>query len=123
MRGQDVFVVADNVFTPLGKTTAENFENLKQGRSAVKEHSDKSISLQTFYGALFGKEDIIDKIYTKFEKLLILSISSVLHDSGVHPGDRKTVLILSSTKGNISLLEKETNSAELQKRIALTTSA
>jgi 3-oxoacyl-[acyl-carrier-protein] synthase-1 len=124
MRGQDVFVVADNVFTPLGKTTADNFENLKQSRSAVKEHSDQSISPQPFYAALFDKhEHIIDKIYTKFELLLISSITSVLHDSGIHPEDKKTVLILSSTKGNISLLETGSNSAELQKRIALTTSA
>ena len=35
---QHVFVVTDNVLTPLGKTTAENFAQLKKGISGVKEH-------------------------------------------------------------------------------------
>ena len=46
-----------------------------------------------------------------------------LQNSGINAGDQKTILIISSTKGNISLLESETPSKELNKRIALTTSA
>ncbi|MDB5153817.1 MAG: fabF 2, partial [Mucilaginibacter sp.] len=38
MRERDVFVVADNVLSPLGKTTAENFGKLKEKLSAVKQH-------------------------------------------------------------------------------------
>ena len=122
MRGPDVFVVADNVFTPLGKTTAENFANLKKNISAVKEHYDTAISNQPFYAALFDKnESLLD--YTKFEALLIASIEDTLSQSGFDASDKKTVLIISSTKGNISLLETENNSPALQKRIALSTSA
>jgi 3-oxoacyl-[acyl-carrier-protein] synthase-1 len=126
MRGQDVFVVADNVFTPLGKTTAENFSNLRNNISAVKEHHNMAISKQPFYAALFGKNESLlsnAKDYTKFEQLLIASIEDVLEQSGLNASDKKTVLIISSTKGNISLLETEKNSPELQKRIALSTSA
>src|SRR5579863_5698652 len=125
MRGQDVFVVADNVFTPLGKTTAENFENLKQGKSAVKEHSDKSISPQPFYAALFDKDAgfLKDNGYTKFEQLLIASIANALNQSGIDASGKNTILIISSTKGNISLLETEKYSPELQERISLSASA
>jgi 3-oxoacyl-[acyl-carrier-protein] synthase I len=125
MSGRDVFVVADNVFTPLGKTTAENFENLKQGISAVKEHSDRSISPQPFYAALFDKDEasLKDKPYTKFEALLIASIGDALRQGDVEASDSKTVLIISSTKGNISLLETEKYNQELKERIALPASA
>lgn len=124
MRGQDVFVVADNVFTPIGKTTAENFENLKKGRSAVKEHADRSISPQPFYAALFEDDRFSkDPKYTKFEALLIASITDALNQSGVEVSDANTVLIISSTKGNIGLLESQNNTPELQERIALGTSA
>jgi len=126
MRGPDVFVVADNVFTPLGKTTAENFSNLKKNLSAVKEHRDATISKQPFYAALFDKNESLlsnAKDYTKFEQLLIASIEDALEQNRLNASDKKTVLIISSTKGNISLLETEKNSAELHNRIALSTSA
>ena len=61
--------------------------------------------------------------YTTFEQLLIASISDALQDSDVDVNDKKTILIISSTKGNVSLLETETYSSALKKRIALPTSA
>ncbi|MGN6640787.1 MAG: beta-ketoacyl synthase N-terminal-like domain-containing protein, partial [Mucilaginibacter sp.] len=123
MGRQDVFVVADNVFTPLGRTTSENFSKLKQNRSAVKEHSDARISPQRFYAALFDKDEFSDQRYTKFEQLLIASVDDALKNRGIDVNNQKTILVISSTKGNISLLETEQNNPELQKRIALSTSA
>ncbi|MEO6849266.1 MAG: beta-ketoacyl synthase N-terminal-like domain-containing protein [Mucilaginibacter sp.] len=127
MNEPDVFVIADNVLSPIGKTTAENFTKLKQNISGVKEHTDGSISPQPFYASLFDKGEVFinsdpDK-YTKFEQLLIASISDAIKNAGIDAADKNTVLIISTTKGNISLLETETNSPALQKRIALTTSA
>jgi 3-oxoacyl-[acyl-carrier-protein] synthase-1 len=123
----DVFIVADNVLSPLGKTTAENFDQLKKNVSAVKRHQDAAISSQPFYASLFDKNETFLEAdtygYTKFEQLIIASITGALKDSAVDIKDKKTVLIISSTKGNISLLETENNNAELKKRIALSTSA
>lgn len=126
MQGEkDVFVIADNVLSPLGKTTAENFSKLKQNISAIKQHTDKGISPQPFYASLFDKGEVFieDDRYTKFEQLLIASIDDAVKQVGIDVKDQKTILIISSTKGNISLLETETNTPELQKRIALFTSA
>jgi len=123
----DVFVVADNVLSPLGKTTAENFNQLKNNISAVREHLDPVISVQPFYASLFDKDEAFLKTdsthYTQFEQLLIASVEDAFKDSGINAKDKKTVLIISSTKGNISLLETEKNNTNLQKRIALSTSA
>ncbi|WP_426670193.1 beta-ketoacyl synthase N-terminal-like domain-containing protein [Mucilaginibacter sp. McL0603] len=127
MKEQDVFVVADNVLSPFGKTTTENFDLLKQNKSGVKQYQDTSISSQAFYASLFEKDEVLvpanDHKYTKFEQLLIASIIDSLKDSGIDAKDNKTILIISSTKGNISLLETEENTPELKKRIALSTSA
>ena len=119
-----VYIVADNIFSPLGKTTAENFSQLKTGCSGVKEQTDLQIAGQPFYASLFPKTNFNDKsAYTKFEQLLIASIQDALNNSDVNPLDKKTLLILSSTKGNIGLLETNSFSADLKKRIALSTSA
>jgi 3-oxoacyl-[acyl-carrier-protein] synthase-1 len=123
----DVFVVADNVLSPLGKTTEENFSKLKQNLSGVKQHYDRNISTQPFYASLFSSnESFIENKghnYTKFEQLLIVSIADALQDSGIAIHDKKTVLIISTTKGNISLLENEEMSDGLKNRIALPASA
>jgi len=122
----DVFIVADNVLSPLGKTTGENFSRLKQNISAVKQHRNPDLSSNPFYASLFNDHESFIKNgerYTRFEQLLIASIRDAIRDSGIDTRDKKTVLIISSTKGNISLLETETINPDLKNRIALSTSA
>lgn len=122
-----IFVSSDNIVSPIGLTTAENFEQLKQNITGIKLHDDKLISDQPFQAALFCNEDFYNeqskKNYTRFEKLLIASITDALANSNISAPDKKVVLIISSTKGNISLLETEEPSDELNKRISLNTSA
>jgi 3-oxoacyl-[acyl-carrier-protein] synthase I len=123
----EIFVSSDNIISPIGLTTAENFSQLKQNVSGIKLHEDGSMSQQPFQAALFADGSFAkneqQKKYTKFENLLIASISDALAKSNVDAADKKTVLIISSTKGNISLLETEEASDSLNKRISLNTSA
>jgi 3-oxoacyl-[acyl-carrier-protein] synthase I len=123
----EIFVSSDNIVSPIGLTTAENFLQLKQNVSGIKLHQSGSMSQQPFQAALFADDSFAkndqQKKYTKFENLLIASVSDALAKTKVDPADKKTVLIISSTKGNISLLETEEASDELNKRISLNTSA
>jgi len=126
MMKPEVFIVADNIFSPLGKTTEENFTQLKNGVSAVKRQADETLSAVPFFASLFDKDEqftTTNQYYTKFEKLLIASVADALQGAVIDIKNKNTVLIISSTKGNISLLETEQNGPELQKRVALTTSA
>lgn len=123
----EIFISSDNIVSPIGLTTAQNFEQLKQDVSGVKLHDDRSMSEQPFQAALFADEIFYknnsQNHYTRFEKLLIASISDALENSNIKATDQETVLIISSTKGNISLLETEPPSDSLNKRISLNTSA
>jgi 3-oxoacyl-[acyl-carrier-protein] synthase I len=120
----DVFVAADNIFSPIGTTTAANFEQLKKGISGIKMQDNKAIADEPFYAALFDKKiEFVDATYTKFEQLLIASIKDAFANCEAKADDEKTLLIVSTTKGNISLLESEPDNAELNNRIALHTSA
>ena len=120
----DVFIVADNIYSPLGKTTAENFLQVKNGISSVKLHNDDSLSAVPFHASLFdNSQQFTLNGYTKFEQLLITSIGDALQHADIDIKNKNTVLIISSTKGNISLLEIEANSPELHKRVAMTASA
>jgi 3-oxoacyl-[acyl-carrier-protein] synthase-1 len=124
----EIFISSDNIVSPIGFTTVQNFEQLKQNVSGVKLHEDKMMSDTAFQAALFEGENFfeaaaVQNSYTKFEKLLISSITNALASSGVSAQDGKTVLIISSTKGNISLLETNEPSQSLNDRISLNTSA
>ncbi|WP_299471563.1 beta-ketoacyl synthase N-terminal-like domain-containing protein [Mucilaginibacter sp.] len=126
-KSRDVYVVADNIVSPLGKTTAANFSALQAGHTSVKKHIDNEIAADPFVASLFEKSEAFYddgiKDYTRFERLAISSVSEALKNTNIDVADEKTVFILSSTKGNVSLLETELNSTELNERVSLATSA
>ena len=106
---RDVFIIADNIISPLGSTAADNFSKLSASVSGIRRHDDSSLSELPFYASLFDSSPYPGnnvKEYTKFERLLIDSISDAMQQCMVNPTDAKTVLIISTTKGNISLLEE-----------------
>jgi len=122
-----VYIAADNITSPIGRTTAENFEAVKQGRSGIKHYHNPALSTEPVTASLFPEETVFDvkdkQAYTKFEQLLIASIKDALSQVEINLTDEKTILIISTTKGNISLLETEAYSDQLKQRIALHTSA
>lgn len=120
MRGQkDIFIVADNIVSPLGGTTAENFSRLVAGITGVRRQDRPEMADQPFYAALFGSMDGEELLtedaaashaggggFTVFERLLASSVADTLHQApGIHPADDRTILIVCSTKGNTHLLD------------------
>jgi 3-oxoacyl-[acyl-carrier-protein] synthase-1 len=104
---KDIFVVADNIYSPLGGNSAENFARLTRGISGVRRQDRPEMADQPFHAALFDRDGIQENgRYTKFEQLLIASIVQVVGSAGIDVADPRTILILSTTKGNISLLEE-----------------
>ncbi|MDR3679069.1 MAG: beta-ketoacyl synthase N-terminal-like domain-containing protein [Flavipsychrobacter sp.] len=121
-----VFVIADNILSPIGSTTAENMRHLKSGESGVQQYIDTNILPDTFSASLFSQSHTFleqEGDYTKFEQLLIASITDSVKELPEIVSSERTILIISSTKGNISLLETETHNTGLYQRIALHTSA
>lgn len=120
----EVFVASDNIFSPIGSTTVENFSRLKKNISGIRLHNNHTLAGQPFYASLFSDDYASENgRHTKFEQLLIDSISNAIENSGIETGSSKTILIISSTKGNISLLGKEENNPCIKKRISLPHSA
>lgn len=117
---RDVYVVSDNVLSPLGLTTLDNFQALIQGGTGIRLHHREDISPTPFYASLLEPTAFMSTPLTKFENMLIASIQDALWVSGLEGSDPRTVFILSSTKGNVSLLEKGITEPD---RISLTGSA
>lgn len=120
---KEVFVIADNIVSPLGYTTKENFVALCNGQSAVKQHQDTKKSDKPFFASLFNANAFDEGDFTKFEQILIASIKDAVSKTNIDLATERTALIISSTKGNISLIETNTVTPELKERISLPNSA
>jgi 3-oxoacyl-[acyl-carrier-protein] synthase-1 len=57
-----VYAVADNITSPIGQTTLENLDALKQNRSGVQTHTDLKISPEPFFASLFTDPIATDKL-------------------------------------------------------------
>lgn len=124
----NAFVAADNIISPLGFTSRENFEQLKQNHTGVKFLQYSTLSPEPLYVALVDSERLnnefaklnVKEEYTRLEKLTILSISDALkQNSSIDITSSKTAFVFSSTKGNIDLLEKEAGKKFDKKRLYL----
>jgi 3-oxoacyl-[acyl-carrier-protein] synthase-1 len=119
-----IFASHNNIISGLGFSTEENYQAVLNSKLAVKkttlpfskEEFCVATTDQTLLNNRFSNIDN-PKYFTKLEQLSILSINEVIANSGINPTDEKTVLIYSTTKGNIDLLEKN-NSPYIDKKRA-----
>ena len=108
------YIESDNIITSLGFTTEENLDAFKNMISGLQLISESPDFTNSFFGSLINKqkfESIVEKYsipegYTFFEKLCIVSISQALSKVSFNYKGEGTLFILSTTKGNIELLDK-----------------
>jgi len=112
----DVFIVSDNIITSLGFSTGENASNMTAGITGIRLISDESLSPDPFYVSLVDTDrlrgtfsQILDpEEFTRFEQMAILSIKAAVAATKIDFSGERTLFILSTTKGNIDLLGKNT---------------
>ena len=106
--------LAHNILSPLGMTSAENYAAVKAGRSMLKRYDVLWGLPEPFVASLMDR-DIVeqafaeitdDKPYTFFEKMIILSATKALKQTDIDPTSDSVLFILSTTKGNVFLLDK-----------------
>ncbi len=125
---KDTYIAADNIISPLGFTSEENFEQLKKMQTGIRKISDPIYSQTPVYAALVNDEKLeqefntlkANSLYTRLEKLVILSITAALkQNQAIDITDKKTLIILSTTKGNVDLLDPFKAPAFDKKRVHL----
>jgi 3-oxoacyl-[acyl-carrier-protein] synthase-1 len=131
---KSIFVLAENNISSLGFTERECFENLIKGNTGISLHENPALSPIPVWASLVNREELNERFevirqqrkfnvtptgYTRLEKMLILSISESIVNSGIDPGDPGIVFVLSTTKGNIDLLEEGNKSGFGPDRIFL----
>lgn len=121
------FFIADNIISPLGFTTADNFQSLKEGLVGIDIINDTEIYPEAFPAAMIrsNKLDYLfekysaDGSFTRLEKMMILSVADALSKTSIDIKSKRTAIILSTTKGNIDLLAPDKQNIFEKKRVQL----
>lgn len=104
---QKTYIHSTTLISPLGLTIDENWNAIMDGKSGVKNQSNPSILPVPFVAAIIPDEvitaDFPLEITTKLEKMLFQVLEPIVKK---HAVTSNSVLILSTTKGNISHLEQ-----------------
>ena len=116
-----VYLAADNIISPLGFSTGDNYAAVREGKTGIALHSGSPLSAEPFYASLLSNLPAFesDDKYTRFERMCILSIKNALAGTTIKASDKDTIFILSTTKGNIALLNSGKVTAEIRSRLAL----
>ena len=123
-----VVKIADNILSPLGATTADNYNAVKAGISALRLHESDNPAVAPYFASLLPDEMLTliggeaflphkKNNYSKFERMCIQSVASALDPAGagseapvelrtspwassIDPSSPRTLFIVSTTKGN-----------------------
>ncbi len=120
-----VYFGSDNIISSLGFSTAENASRMLAGECGIKSGAEGE-----FYPGRVAVSKISDERasklyqhdqsrYTRFENLLLHSISDALAQSTIDPSSERTAFLISTTKGNIDLLANGPNGPFEEERIHL----
>lgn len=101
------YIIADNIISPLGETSEDNYLSVKSGRSGIRAYEPGTCNIPEGFNASLLFED--------FETLALKSAQKAIGNGQLELKGKRTAFILSSTKGNI---EENISLADSAQRIA-----
>ena len=112
-----VYQLADNITSPLGMTSAQNYQAVKAGQTALAPYANLWEIPEPFTAALFSEaqwQAMARQGMTRFESLVMQSVTQALEGTNFEVSSPRVVFILSTTKANIELLgDPETTPEQL----------
>lgn len=99
------YIISDNITSPLGGSTSENMDSLRRGESKISHYGAEEIGVNGDCEASLSSNytSAQNDGLTPFERISLHSITQALEGctSNVETSSRRTVLIISTTKGNV----------------------
>ena len=99
------YIIADNIVSPLASGTQGNLQAVLEGRSALRSYDHRFPQVEPFCAALFEGLEPADGL-SRFERLCVDAVGGVAEQAGkALLSSERTVFVVSSTKGNIGMLD------------------
>lgn len=108
------YIIADNIISPLGETSEENYLSVKSGRSGIHAYEPGTCNIpEGFYASLLFED--FETLALKSAQKAIANAQKNIENAQLELKGKRTAFILSSTKGNI---EENISLADSAQRIA-----
>lgn len=108
------YIIADNIISPLGETSEENYLSVKAGRSGIRAYEPGTCNIpEGFYASLLFED--FETLALKSAQKAIANAQKTMGNAQLELKGKRTAFILSSTKGNI---EENISLADSAQRIA-----
>lgn len=106
------YILADNILSPLGRTSKDNARAVREGRSVLQPHDRGTREMDApFCASLFTDEEssafALDGL-SRFEALAVSSARAALKNAPFDVSAADVLLVVSTTKGNVELLTEQT---------------
>lgn len=108
------YIIADNIISPLGETSEENYLSVKAGRSGIRAYEPGTCNIpEGFYASLLFED--FETLALRTAQKAIANAQKNIENAQLELKGKRTAFILSSTKGNI---EENISLADSAQRIA-----
>lgn len=110
-----VIRIADNIISPLGETTAQNYEAVKSGRTMLRRYDHYDVIPEPFTASFLTEEQwqrLAVQGLTRFESLAYHSALRAIREAAIDVAQPGVVFILSTTKGNIEQLSAHSSPSQ-----------
>lgn len=102
-----VICIADNILSPLGLGTEENFQAVLEGRSAIRRYEGWKGVREPFAASLFDRSPFAGSGLSFFDTLAIASARAAVAAAGIDAASPRTGIVLSTIKGNVEAIGRE----------------
>ena len=115
------YIIADNIISPLGETSEDNYLSVKAGRSGIRAYEPGTCNIPEGFNASLLFEDFETLALKSAQKAIgnalknIANEQKIMGNAQLELKGKRTAFILSSTKGNI---EENISLADSAQRIA-----
>jgi 3-oxoacyl-(acyl-carrier-protein) synthase len=112
-----VYIQSESIVSPLGIGAEVNFLALQKGESGIQKHVDANFNKESFWASIVPEQLLSQpenspltanswNECSKLEKMIFWAICDAIQLVNVNLSDSKTILIFTTTKGNIHLADK-----------------
>ena len=114
-RNHIIYAIGEGVVSPLGFTASTVYEAVRNGERAGRAHEGTFGLPEPFFASLLDEARLKNAFsalwdygcdgYTKLEMAAILAANQAIEEANIAPDRDNVIFILSTTKGNVELLE------------------
>ena len=119
-----IYWITDNIISPLGFTSLQNYEAVKAGQTALCRYDGKWDIPESFTASFLSNEQNLQLTtdgFTRFEAIAYQSARNAIAKSGIDVSDQRVVFILSTTKGNTDNHSPADAASHIACRLGITT--